>query len=590
MSGPGPRGEPFSVREGITCGVIGAAVVVAKSARDLPSVFGGTLINPDSAMRLVRLRDMLAAGRALDVVSRDGSGHGVVVQWSHLLDSLLLLLASPLAPLLGWHAALRWTVPLFGPLCIAGLGAALAWAVAPIAERRWRLLAPVLAGIAPPVLSYGLPGVVHHHLLIALAAIMSAGWAGRAIMGVRGAGWRLGAWGAAGLWLSPEAAPLTLMTLAALALAWLLQLRDHGGDHGLAIALRDAGSSYLLLTAAALAADPPVSAAWTPCYDRLSVTWLALAGVCCLSGWLVWRGTTLRWPPWRAGLIGAAPLIAWFAAFPGVLRGTHAPLSPEEAHAFLDAISEFQPVRGLGCVEFLWTGLLAAALAAIMARRERAPVWLWAAACTVAVTALGAEHVRFATYPALLGCSALPVALTRCGTMSAERIGRTPALIRPGLVALFLAGPLLSVAAGGMGAAHATGSAEECSSPPASTLLAPAAGQVVLARPDETPDLLLSTNVLTAGSLYHRGIAAYMRARAAWRSMPSPAEPEAVRATEAHWVLICSTAPRSPLVADLPEATLEDRLREGRAPPWLQPAGKDAAGWVLWQVRTVSRP
>ena len=188
MSGLEPRCEPFSAWEGLICATLGATVAIAKGARDLPGVLGGALVNPDSAMRLVRLHDMLAAGRTLDVVMRDGSGHGVVVQWSHLLDSLLLLLAMPLAPLLGWHAALRWVAPFVGPLCVAGLGAALAWAMAPIAERRWRLLAPVMAATAPPVLSYGLPGVVHHHLLIALTAVMAAGWAGRAILGAGSAG------------------------------------------------------------------------------------------------------------------------------------------------------------------------------------------------------------------------------------------------------------------------------------------------------------------------------------------------------------------------------------------------------------------
>jgi hypothetical protein len=123
-----------------------------------------------------------------------------------------------------------------------------------------------------------------------------------------------------------------------------------------------------------------------------------------------------------------------------------------------------------------------------------------------------------------------------------------------------------------------------CPSPPLSTLLAPATGDVVLADPSETPELLYRTGVLTVGSLYHRGIAAYMRARAAWRSAPAETEPDAVRATGARWVLACRNAARRALVADLPPRTLMDALSRGEAPPWLQPAGDDGAGWSLWRV------
>ena len=45
--------------------------------------------------------------------------------WSHLLDTLLLVLAVPLAPFLGEHEALRWAGVLLGPLSAGLLGMAL---------------------------------------------------------------------------------------------------------------------------------------------------------------------------------------------------------------------------------------------------------------------------------------------------------------------------------------------------------------------------------------------------------------------------------------------------------------------------------
>lgn len=104
------------------------------------------------------------------------------------------------------------------------------------------------------------------------------------------------------------------------------------------------------------------------------------------------------------------------------------------------------------------------------------------------------------------------------------------------------------------------------------------------------PDLLYRTGVLTAGSLYHGGIASYMRARAAWRSFPARVEPPSMRVTEARWVLLCRGAARNRLVADLPPDTLQDRLERGEVLPWLQPASADAAGWTLWRARTPNSP
>ena len=583
-----PRGERFSVREGLGCAVLSAALGLALGAWAAPGGLHGELINPDSAMRLVRLRDMLAAGAPLDAVARDGSGAGVVLHWSHLLDSLLLALAAPLAPGLGWERALRCVAICFGPLCMGALGAALAWSVAPITDRGWRLLAPVLAAIAPPLAAYGLPGVVHHHVLLALSAVMVAGWAGRAAAGVQSEGRSAGAWGAAGLWLSPETVPFTLAAFAAIVLAWLVR----PGNRGIAAEARDAGTWFLIVIAAALAVDPPRADPFAPEVDRLSTTWLALASACALAGWLAWLAARQGGRAWQTRLVGAAaamaPLLAWFAVFPAVLLGPGALMPPTEARAFLGAIAEMQPVRDAGeAAQFLATGLLAVALAGLLAWWNRNLVWAWAALCALATVALGAWHVRFAAYPAALGAMALPVALTWLGRAGVRRRAAGPFLARPAMLLLFLAGPLLGAAgpvAPGPAPEIAADATEACARPPSAALLAQAAGQVVLADPGETPDLLYRTSVFTVGSLYHRGIAAYMRLRAAWRSGPADSVPTEVRATGARWVLLCPGLRRSTLVADLPCKTLEDRLRSGVAPPWLEPAGADVAGWRLWRI------
>jgi hypothetical protein len=119
----------------------------------------------------------------------------------------------------------------------------------------------------------------------------------------------------------------------------------------------------------------------------------------------------------------------------------------------------------------------------------------------------------------------------------------------------------------------------------AAGLLSQAAGAVVLAHPNLTPELLYRTPVLTVGSLYHRNAEAYMRARAAWRAEPGREVPEAVQATRARFVLACKGAPRSRLVKDLPKTTLLDVLSAGTPPAWLTPVAEDAqSGFVLYRV------
>src|SRR6185295_17953112 len=75
------------------------------SLRSLPDLRLGSLFNPDSYMRLVRLRDML--------------------------DSVLYVLALPFRLFLGPIDSLHAAALIFGPLNIAAVAFAAIWAAAP---------------------------------------------------------------------------------------------------------------------------------------------------------------------------------------------------------------------------------------------------------------------------------------------------------------------------------------------------------------------------------------------------------------------------------------------------------------------------
>jgi hypothetical protein len=155
------------------------------------------------------------------------------------------------------------------------------------------------------------------------------------------------------------------------------------------------------------------------------------------------------------------------------------------------------------------------------------------------------------------------------------------------LIAAFIALPpvsdALALSPAALAAEHPAG--KSCSVSHLAGMLAPYAGQVVLANVNDTPELLYRTRILTVGSLYHRGMTAFLRLRAAWRSGPSPTEPAAVAATQASLVLFCPFQNRPLLLQGRPHDTLADRLNSGSVPPWLRLVATDAtSGNQLYRV------
>jgi hypothetical protein len=575
----------------LLCFVIGVVLDIVVALPRLGQVAGGALFDPDSTMRLVRLDAILAAHAPVHAVMRDGSGAGTVLAWSHLLDSLLLLGAAPLRLAMDQREALHWAGVAFGPLEVGLLCAATAWAFAPLTAKAWRWTTALVAATAAPVAGYGMPGVVHHHILLALACVMTAGWAARGLRDGAQAGWQAGLWAAIGLWFSPETMPFTLLAFGAMGLAWLTQ--PAGGPAGRA--LRAGGAALLLLVGAIVAVDPPAGGWLAPEIDRVSVVYVGMALALCGIGATLCVLDRLAVTPAARRLLGggAAMLLlgGWIAADPAVALGPAGLPDAAQARVMFGVIAEMRPVATwVEADTVIATGALGAAVVIGLALRRRSVPWAYAALCALAVVALGALHQRFATYGAVLGAGMLPVAIAA----SARRFAAAPplpgALDRMGVLALFLLTPHAASLAGPADAAAA--GRPGCSVRAAAALLAPYAGRVVLADVDDTPELLYRTGVLTVGSLYHGNVAAFMRLRAAWRSPgDAAAEPDAVRLTGAAAVLACpGRRGRSALVADLPADTLLDRLDRDDPPGWLRQVGRDASGFVLYRVAGAAAP
>jgi hypothetical protein len=579
--------SPFTAAEAAICFALASALDVLSGLRSLPGLLQGDLLNPDSYMRLVRLRDIVRLGKPVHVVLRDGSGEGTLLHWSHFLDSLLLVLAAPLRLFLDTDAALHGAALVFGPISVGLLGAAAAWVMAPLADRGWRWMAAVLTALAMPVIAYGLPGVAHHHVLLGLVAAMLAGAAGRLAEGERAAGQMLGAWAAGGIWLSPESMPFILMAFGGGGAAWMLRPADPRIGAGM---IR-AGATFLLLTCLALAVDPPFAGYAAIEIDRISLVHVTLAlgafGVGIVLMALDPAGTA----PWlRAGLgalAGAGIVVLWAALFPDLLRGTDGVSAAADISIMNGATEEMQPIGSvMQGVMTLLNGVLALLLLGWLALSRRSLLWAYAALCVAVILVLGFLHIRFTTYAAVAGAITLPVAISECSRLMGRHAPALQSLARVGLLVVALLANRADAAAALLTAdAAAPKTSATCSKRGLAAMLAPYAGEVVLSDVNDVPELLYRTQVRTVGSLYHRSVANFMRLRAAWRSGPAETVPEAVRTTSATLILACPGAARSMMVADLPENTLMDRLGRREVPPWLREVAADgASGFVLYRI------
>lgn len=556
-----------------------ALAALFSGLRGYNTVPAGGLIDPDSYMRIVRIRDGLATGWFTHVVRNDNGGAGTLVYWSHLVDAVVLALYAPLRLLLDDTAAMRWAAALNGPLFSGLLGAALVWVAAPAADRRWLWIAPFVGSVGSIVGALGVFGWVHHHLPIALTTLLCVGWAGRATQGRVDAGYWSGFWAAIGLWLSPEALPYDLMGLGAIGLAWCL--RPNVARRPLAAS----GTALLVTVAIGTLIDPPAGGRLSPELDCLSIAYVILATFLCGAGWLLrFAGELLATVSSRL-LVGTAvcagAMGTWLALYPEVMHGLSGLMPEADARAFFGSINEMQPIRDLSsAILHLMTGALAVATALILARRQRSALWLYAALCGIVVLVLAVLYIRFAVYAQTIGAACAPIAVS----LVVRRYGGpnlAHALRRVGTLALFTVAPLLPAFAW---MEREVDPRSACMLDEIVPALARMPDSVLLTGINETPELLWRTPVKTVGSLYHRSIDTFLRARAIWRTGPSATVPDVVTASGVTHVLACEIkGARSNLVGDAPADALEERLARRDVPPWLHEVAR-AGGYSVYRV------
>lgn len=358
-------------------GLLVVGLVVVNRLADLGPQWG----DPDSMMRLVEVRDLLAGQSWFDLTQyRLDPPSGVLMHWSRLVDlpiAALILVATPFVGRAGAEllAANVWPVLLVVPF---------AFALASVAGRFGghvaRLVTLLMIFLSPPVKGIFLPGTLDHHnvqavlLALVLMGLVRADEARR---------WPLvaGAAAAASLAVGMETLLAILLAILGLAIAWIIDADRW--RRGLMLFMCALMAGTLLAAAATM----PPSRWLVPVCDSLSFAYLMPVvvggvGVIALTFGLRGHGDGVPGLLMRGGaLVAVASLLVTLAAvlFPSCLAGPYAGVDPAIRPIWLDRVAEAQGLLATlqgrpGLVPPLYLAPLAAFVLGALALRRMRPI------------------------------------------------------------------------------------------------------------------------------------------------------------------------------------------------------------------------
>ncbi|MFM8482923.1 MAG: hypothetical protein ACKOBT_06210, partial [Actinomycetota bacterium] len=182
------------------------------------------LIDTDGYMRYARIMDLLEGrnGWFDGWIHWSNSPFGHSMHWTRPLDALVIGLAAPMAPFIGWAEAVYWAGIASGPLILLALVGVVVWVARPFMSAQAAALAGLICVFQPGVLGYSTLGRLDHHVLIALISLMALGGTLRSLDGLGPPAVWTGVLGAVGLWVSTEAILPVGLSLAALVIAWVI--------------------------------------------------------------------------------------------------------------------------------------------------------------------------------------------------------------------------------------------------------------------------------------------------------------------------------------------------------------------------------
>jgi hypothetical protein len=553
---------------------------------------------PDNAMRLVRVRDLIAGQGWFDSVQlRLNPPEGTPMHWARWIDAALALPILLLTPILGQHGAEIATAFLW-PL---GLLAAFMYLTVQVAgevgardklkaEAQW--CGAILAALAFPAIEKFSPGAFDHHnveLVLGMGAVLGLIRMDRTPSGGMWAGLALGL----AMATAAEAVPLVVAGILAAGLAWLFQPQVFG--RGLLLFGLGLAASSLALFATMVPAHD-----WNaPVCDTMSTPFLGLGLASGAVAMVLGGGAPASLTSnlvrrfILAGVLGLSSMIALIVLFPGCLGGGYAAMSADMNRLWMAQISETRSLADLladnsGLLLTTAGAAFAGLIAAFFYLRRR---WRdhegWIVLSFLLFSwAVLAWQIRGATFATTF---ALPfgawfVAKARRDYRSKASAIRLLAFA--GIAASSAAAAWAS--AGGALQARITPkavmadyqarveSSDDCATPAAFRALNAVPKGVMLNQFTIGANVLVWTEHSVLAGPYHRDVAGTMTMIQAMRTSPDAARSIVTRSV-ADYVLICPGLPETRFYAShaaegvAPEQTLSWQLAEGAHPTWLDP-------------------
>ena len=545
-------------------------------------VIAGGLADGDSYARLLRVTQLFETGEWFDSsLSRVNVPYGGSLHWTRPFDVLLLVLAMPMVPIVGFAKALFWSGVVVSPLLHVVSALALVWAVTPVLGRAAAMVAGGLTVAQVGILGYATIGHADHHVAFALITIVALGFVIRVLTMPdfrRGHALATGATLALGIWVGPEMLGVLALTLAALGLVWL------AGEPGAAARNLGIVQGLTLGLGLAVLAEQGPQAFFAVEYDRVSIVTLTVSllllafwnGVPPRMGMREWGlGGRIAGAILGFGVIGAAMRLL----YPNILIGPLGDLDPAFLYLF-DDISEFGSIGGVSRFLLYLGGAIFAVPWVIWRTRSqwRGPnrwAWVLIASALFVSVALASIWLRASLYAGIFLAITLADLIDHVVSAIARRIsgpGRSLCVVS---AVLFLAvGPLTA----GAGALYAGGSGEIGKACPVQAMTRhlnqpPWAGRssTILGSANFGPEILYRTNHKVLGTLHHRNSAGILDSVRILGGTDEAEVRHLVRARRVDLILLCpGSGGDGYLVGRDGGPTLYRRLENGEIPGWLR--------------------
>ncbi len=562
---------------------------------DWPMIAAERFGDPDDALRLIEVRDLLAGQGWFDLHQyRIAAPEGVPMHWSRLVDIPIATMILILRPLLGTGLAELVTAVMIPLLTLLAALMLVGRLTAKFFDSETVGIVCLVTGIGGPLLFQMTPlRIDHHGWQVVLSLVALNGLAARHAW--RG-GLTVGLALAALLAISIEGLPITAVFLGVLALRGFTRRTGFTG-------LASASAALALGSLMIFAATRGFGDLATHC-DQISPIHLALFALVALGTAVLVIVAPRRWPLALGvlGATGAATLALYLGVAPQCRGGAFVALDPMVYTFWYEGVAEGMPFWHLPLAIAIETvGVPLVGLVSL--------VLLWRDARTPGERAWWGDHALVLAGALLIAATLARASATACalaaiptGVMvlrSIIRLRAVPPLMRVAgyLGILVVLMPPLPVVAwahlptlrGGNAQASGQPQVSQCSYPVAARALDRLPPTDLFLPLDIGPDILVRSHQRVVATGHHRGAAGMHDVIAAFLGTPDQAHAIITR-RHATLIAVCPDIPEpANYKYDAPNGFMAQLLR-GQTPPWLERVDLAPDSHMLfWRVKTKPR-